>query len=204
MTVHKDPRSPFWQYRFQINGRKFLGSTKARTERDAEAVERTIRERAIKNPFLLLQQHNGKRKPKGKSKLYVIRATGTTRVKIGLAVKPTSRMSDLKVGSCMPLELISAMEIVAAEIERELHRALAPWHSHGEWFDLGADADAFLAKVRSDGLFAALRMLREPPPGSANQERGASVKLPTKEVAEQQRIIRDLSAHYRRHRGGAA
>jgi hypothetical protein len=47
-------------------------------------------------------------------------------------------------------------------------------------------------------------MLREPPPGSATRSGAHQLKLPTKEVAEQQRIIRDLSAHYRRHRGGAA
>jgi hypothetical protein len=165
MSVYKNKngRSPYWHYDFWLDGHRFQGSTKARTERDAEAVERTIRERAIKNPFLLLQQHNGKRKPKGKPRLYVVHATGTTRFKIGLAIKPRLRLSGLKTGSCMPLELVSTIEIVAAEIEHELHHALAPWHSHGEWFDLGADTDAFLAKVRSDGLFTALRTLREPP-----------------------------------------
>jgi Meiotically Up-regulated Gene 113 (MUG113) protein len=169
MTVYKDPRSPYWQYDFQINGRRFHGSTKAPTERDAEAVERAVRERTIKNPFLI-QQRNGKPKSKRKPQLYIIRATGTTQFKFGLAVKPTSRLSDLRVGSCMPLELVSAIEIAAAEIERELHRALAPWHSHGEWFDLGVDTDAFLAKVRSDGLLAALRTLHEPPPVPADRK----------------------------------
>jgi hypothetical protein len=46
MSVRKDPRSPYWHYDFQISGRRFYGSTKARTERDAEAVERAVRERA--------------------------------------------------------------------------------------------------------------------------------------------------------------
>jgi hypothetical protein len=47
MSVFRKSRSPFWHYDFQINGRRFHGSTKTRTERDAEAVERTVRERAI-------------------------------------------------------------------------------------------------------------------------------------------------------------
>src|SRR5262249_39766761 len=141
MTIYKDPRSPFWQYDFWIGGRRFHGSTKARTERDAEAVERAVRERAIKNPRLQ-QQNNGKRKRKGNPRLYVIRAAGTTRFKIGLAIKPKSRLSGLKTGSCMPLELVSAIEIAAIELERELHRALTPWRRHGEWFDFGPDADA--------------------------------------------------------------
>jgi len=167
MSVYKDKdgRSPYWHYDFQINGRRFHGSTKTRT---AEAFERAVRERAIKNPLVV--QPRKRSFERRSSKLYVIRATSTTQFKFGLTVQPRSRLSDLKVGSCLPLELVSAIEIVAAEIERELHRALAPWHSHGEWFDLGLDTDAFLAKVRSDGLFAALRMLREPPPAPADPE----------------------------------
>jgi integrase len=46
VPVRRDPRSPFWQYRFQINSRKFFGSTKKTTRREAEAVERQERERA--------------------------------------------------------------------------------------------------------------------------------------------------------------
>jgi hypothetical protein len=156
MSVYHRPRSPYWHYDFWVGGRHFTGSTKARTERDAEAVERTVRERALRG-------YIQPRKRKGKPKLYVIRADGGTRFKIGIAVNPTSRLSALRVGSSLPLELITTSEITAAEIEHELHRALAPWHSHGEWFDLGADTDAFITKVRSDGLFAALRMLGEPP-----------------------------------------
>jgi len=46
VSVRRDPRSPFWQYRFQIRNRKFFGSTKKTTRREAEAVERVERERA--------------------------------------------------------------------------------------------------------------------------------------------------------------
>ena len=46
MSVYKDPRSPFWQFDFQIAGHRFHGSTKATTKRDAEAVERSEREKA--------------------------------------------------------------------------------------------------------------------------------------------------------------
>ena len=161
MSVYKDKdgRSPYWHYDFQINGRRFHGSTKTRT---AEAFERAVRERAIKNPLVV--QPRKRSFERRSSKLYVIRATSTTQFKFGLTVQPRSRLSDLKVGSCLLLELVLAIEIAAAEIERELHRALAPWHSHGEWFDLGTDAEAFLAKVHSDGLLAALRTLREPSP----------------------------------------
>ena len=46
MSIRRDPRSPFWQFNFQINGRRFFGSTKKTVRREAEAVERAERERA--------------------------------------------------------------------------------------------------------------------------------------------------------------
>ena len=95
------------------------------TERDAEAVERTVRERAMRG-------YVQPRKRKGKLKLYIIRADNSTRFKIGIAVNPTSRLSDLRVGSSLPLELIATSEIASPQMERDAHRLLAPWRSHGE------------------------------------------------------------------------
>jgi integrase len=46
MSIRRDSRSPYWQYNFQIGGRRFFGSTKKTTRREAEAVERQERERA--------------------------------------------------------------------------------------------------------------------------------------------------------------
>jgi integrase len=46
MSVFKDARSPFWRFDFQCQGHRFFGSTKARTRREAEAVERAEREKA--------------------------------------------------------------------------------------------------------------------------------------------------------------
>jgi len=46
VPLRRDPRSPFWQYRFQIRNRKFFGSTKKTTRREAEKVEAAERERA--------------------------------------------------------------------------------------------------------------------------------------------------------------
>ncbi|GAB1581721.1 tyrosine-type recombinase/integrase [Phyllobacterium phragmitis] len=46
MSVYKSSKSPFYQYDFQINGRRFLGSTKAKSRKDAEAVERQLKAKA--------------------------------------------------------------------------------------------------------------------------------------------------------------
>ena len=46
MSVYKPKGSPFYQYDFQMRGRRFHGSTKCKSRREAEAVERGERERA--------------------------------------------------------------------------------------------------------------------------------------------------------------
>lgn len=46
MSVYKSPKSPFYGYDFQIDGRRFFGSTKARNKKDAEAVERELKAKA--------------------------------------------------------------------------------------------------------------------------------------------------------------
>jgi integrase len=46
MSVYRDPRSPYWHFDFQWRGHRFHGSTKATTRREAEAVERSEREKA--------------------------------------------------------------------------------------------------------------------------------------------------------------
>ena len=46
MSIIKGPKSRFYQYDFQLHGRRFFGSTKARNKKDAEVVEREVRAKA--------------------------------------------------------------------------------------------------------------------------------------------------------------
>ncbi len=46
MSVYKKPRSPFWHFDFQWRGRRFHGSTKCTTRREAVKVEAAEREKA--------------------------------------------------------------------------------------------------------------------------------------------------------------
>lgn len=46
MSVYKRKGSPFYRYDFELDGRRFLGSTKAKNKKDAEAVERDMRHQA--------------------------------------------------------------------------------------------------------------------------------------------------------------
>lgn len=46
MSVFCDPRSPYFRFDFQWRGHRIFGSTKAKTRRQAEALERIERQRA--------------------------------------------------------------------------------------------------------------------------------------------------------------
>jgi integrase len=46
MSLYRKPRSPYWYFEFRIRGRRFYGSTKATTRRQAEVVEHREREKA--------------------------------------------------------------------------------------------------------------------------------------------------------------
>lgn len=46
MSLYKSAKSPFYAYDFQIDSRRFHGSTKARNKKDAEAVERDLKAKA--------------------------------------------------------------------------------------------------------------------------------------------------------------
>jgi integrase len=46
VSVYKDPRSPFYQYKFEVRRNRFYGSTKKTTRREAEEVERDERKKA--------------------------------------------------------------------------------------------------------------------------------------------------------------
>jgi integrase len=48
MSVFKHDRSPYYYYEFIVKGRRFRGSTKATSRRDAERVERELKERLKK------------------------------------------------------------------------------------------------------------------------------------------------------------
>lgn len=49
MSVYKHAKSPFYQFDFVVDGRRFLGSTKTRNKKDALEFEKQIREQAKKD-----------------------------------------------------------------------------------------------------------------------------------------------------------
>lgn len=49
MSVYKNKASPYYRFDFQIDGHRFHGTTKARNKRDAETVERRLKDEARRN-----------------------------------------------------------------------------------------------------------------------------------------------------------
>lgn len=47
MSVYKLKNSPYYQYDFRVNGRRFFGSTKTRNQREAKAIERELKDKAV-------------------------------------------------------------------------------------------------------------------------------------------------------------
>jgi hypothetical protein len=101
-------------------------------------------------------------------KLYIIRAGKGSRFKIGISRNPKSRLLELQTGSALSLKLV-AVVVASVKHEREAHRILAPWRRHGEWFDLGGEADCFTLRAQCcagnlEKLFIAMRDAREAVP----------------------------------------
>jgi T5orf172 domain len=101
-----------------------------------------------------------KKEGRPNQKLYVARADKSSLFKVGISNDPKSRLREMQVGSSARLLVVKA-SAASIEHEREAHRLLAPWHSHGEWFDLGSRAEPFVRRVRAsvgiENLLATLR-----------------------------------------------
>lgn len=59
MSVYKVTKSPFYQYEFVIQGHRFRGSTEARNKKDAEAVEKRLKEKAKEDANLVKTTGSG-------------------------------------------------------------------------------------------------------------------------------------------------
>lgn len=79
--------------------------------------------------------------------VYFIRAENLRMVKIGAAVEPQDRLVTLRCGSPDQLTLVGVIrtEANAYDLEASLHRRFEAHWSHGEWFRLAPDLEAFMA-----------------------------------------------------------
>lgn len=66
--------------------------------------------------------------------VYIIRAIGVDRIKIGVTDDPARRLAEIQAMSPVPLEIIDVLEGHAYETEATMHALASACHSHGEWF----------------------------------------------------------------------
>lgn len=83
--------------------------------------------------------------------VYVIRAKGTNRYKIGFSTDIGSRIASMQTGSPFPLELIHEFEGTLSN-EKAVHKMLASYRLHGEWFELTESALSFVMSLDSQLL----------------------------------------------------
>ena len=69
----------------------------------------------------------------------LIEAVGLGYIKVGRALNPFQRMTELQTGCPKPLRLLACVYVKdAAGYERRIHELLERYRSHGEWFDVDA------------------------------------------------------------------
>lgn len=70
--------------------------------------------------------------------VYFLHAPAVGKVKIGTTYRAQKRLEEIQM--CCPVPLIYLGAIRGDEkVEADWHRRAAPWHSHGEWFDLSPE-----------------------------------------------------------------
>lgn len=80
---------------------------------------------------------------RGRSKLYLLWAEGSSFYKIGVtSVSVRKRLSELQVGCPLPLHFVAAA-YGTVEDERRLHSKLRRFRTSGEWFDFYGAVDEF-------------------------------------------------------------
>jgi len=82
--------------------------------------------------------------------IYAIGAVGTTYVKIGQTRRDVqTRLRALQTGHPLPLQTLATIPVETnlQRIETQVHRFLAEYRHHGEWFDTPMDTERLAALV---------------------------------------------------------
>ena len=101
-------------------------------KRDLTDSARKVSVSNIKN---FMKPHAGPGRP---ARVYLIRADSVNAVKIGLSSDARVRLTHIQSHCPVPLTLAAVSPLLsksaAHAVEKRLHRMLAEWHLHGEWF----------------------------------------------------------------------
>ena len=98
---------------------------------------------------------------KRQQRIYFIQCNGNDGpIKIGIAVDPNRRLSELRIGCPYPMALLAecATEDADAE-ERRLHLVFRHLRIHGEWFTYATELREAIVLARSDARAVAQAMM---------------------------------------------
>jgi hypothetical protein len=173
MTVYLPPGRRTYRYDFRFRNQRYAGCTGEATEQAARHVEDALRRelrleagglapvRFLKGPpsvsrdaadanarsavavaaLLAQRQASGLR-------LYFIATPAHGPIKIGVSVRPTSRLRQLQTSNAVPLTMLLAMPGTKA-VERYVHERFAETHMTGEWFQRTDELLALIAELRA-------------------------------------------------------
>jgi hypothetical protein len=93
--------------------------------------------------------------------IYFIQCNGPKGpIKIGQAVDPNRRLSELRIGCPYPMSMLVTFQPEDADLEeRRLHLVFRHLRIHGEWFEFATELLAFVRTVPSDAKLASARIM---------------------------------------------
>lgn len=75
--------------------------------------------------------------------IYLLRATGTNRYKIGRSKNPKSRNKRINYQSPVPVVLLTEFKCAnPVKVEKVIHRDFSRYRRHGEWFKFESEEQA--------------------------------------------------------------
>lgn len=103
--------------------------------------------------------------------VYFVAAPSVGMIKIGKTGNLPKRLATLKTFSPVPLELVMTIDYDEF-LESRIHRYLAEYRSHGEWFSLCDPVRGFIRAYEKHGLEWLVEEVGDAPPHWMNHRRG--------------------------------
>lgn len=101
-------------------------------------------------------------KAKRRQHVYLVQCDGDEGpIKIGIAVDPNRRLSELRIGCPYPMQLLATIWTDDADMdERRLHSRFHKSRIHGEWFECGPELLALAMTARREESQRVLRQIQ--------------------------------------------
>lgn len=155
MTVYMPTTDKHYRYDFQLNGKRYSGSTQTADRAEAEAIEAEARAsiRATLGALSFTSRRILKRaktslvrKPRVSESGYVYMLKSDYFIKIGHSHSPIDRIRKIQTatpGECKLLFVLPGSQ----QVERQMHAEFQACHYRGEWFFLCGALKSFVNEL---------------------------------------------------------